>query len=144
MDATDGFDWLLNVRSSVQPIFVPMESFDDALTSKIVQNVKKTLSQATSPVKGLLFTNPNNPFGQCYPIDVIKQLIRFCDAHQIHFISDEIYALSSFPSPDLPESTPFVSVLQLDIQDMGCNVSRVHMIWSISKDFGSSGLRMVR
>jgi gliotoxin/aspirochlorine biosynthesis aminotransferase len=71
------------------------------------------------------------------------EVLKFCDKHKIHFISDEIYAMSSFPSPDIPNPVPFVSALQLDVQGMGCDISRLHTIWSISKDLGSSGLRVV-
>ena len=80
--------------------------------------------------------------------------MQFCQAHDLHLISDEVYALSSFKSSStLP---PFVSALSLldslpetDIEGRhkhkdGFNPARVHVIWSMSKDFGCSGIRMVR
>ncbi|KAI1457520.1 PLP-dependent transferase [Annulohypoxylon moriforme] len=138
----NGFDWLLNVRSSVQPVFVTVGSFDEVFTSKIVPALENAFRESTRPIKGLLFTNPHNPFGKCYPKDIIIDIIKFCDSKKIHFISDELYAMSSFLNPEMPSPLPFVSTLQLDIQGIGCDLSRIHTIWSTSKDLGSSGLRM--
>lgn len=67
----------------------------------------------------------------------------FCQKRKIHFISDEVYALSLYPCPDLPNAVPFTSALQLDTKAIGCDLSRIHTVWSASKDFGSSGIRMV-
>lgn len=58
-------------------------------------------------------------------------------------ISDEIYAFTTFESHDHVEATSFESVLSLDLQVVGCDPGRVHVLWSVSKDFGCSGLRMV-
>ncbi|KAH8160894.1 hypothetical protein CIB48_g7353 [Xylaria polymorpha] len=138
----NGFDWLLNVRSSVKPVFVPIDNLDDVFTSKVIASLEDTLSKSTIPIKGLLFTNPQNPLGQCYSTELITSIVRFCDEKKIHFISDEIYGMSIFPNPDIPNPVPFVSIMSIDIKAMGFDLSRVHMIWSISKDLGSSGLRV--
>ncbi|KAI1647341.1 putative ACC synthase [Daldinia loculata] len=138
----NGFDWLLNVRSGVQPVFTQLESFDDAFTPRLVQTLEKSIYESPHPIKGLLLTNPHNPFGKCYPKSLIIEILKFCSKHRIHFISDEIYALSRFSSPDIPTPEPFVSVLQLDVAALDCDLSHVHTIWSVSKDLGSSGLRM--
>ena len=94
-----------------------------------------------------MLTNPHNPFGQCYPADVLLECVRFCCARAIHFVSDEVYAMSEFANSAEP-AVPFVSVLALDISTLvseeEVDRSRVHVLWSISKDFGSSGIRMVR
>ncbi|KAH7303239.1 1-aminocyclopropane-1-carboxylate synthase 7 [Stachybotrys elegans] len=129
----NGFDWLLTARSSVQPVFA-VADFHDVL-SNFIPSLERAFSEATCPIKGLLFTNPHNPFGQCYSMNLVREAIKFCHVKKIHFISDEIYAMSL-------RAGPFISALQIDVQGMGCDLSRVHTIWSISKDFGSSGLRM--
>jgi aspartate/methionine/tyrosine aminotransferase len=87
--------------------------------------------------------NPNNPLGRCYPKSVLAECLRFCQEKDIHLISDEIYALSVFDALDHTEAAPFESVLSLDLELVGCDLGRVHTIWSMSKDFGCSGLRMV-
>ncbi|KAI1824917.1 PLP-dependent transferase [Xylaria intraflava] len=138
----NGFDWLLNVRSGVKPVFAMLDSLDDALSSKVIGALEDAFSNSSIPIKGLLLTNPQNPLGQCYPKELIASIVKFCDEKKIHFISDEIYAMSSFPNPEIPNPLPFVSALQLDIRGMGCDLSRVHTIWSMSKDLGSSGLRV--
>lgn len=131
------------MKASVQPVLVNVDTFENVFTTKLIPSLEKAFSESTRPIKGVLFTNPHNPFGRCYPESVIKECIRFCNAKSIHFISDELYALSKLESQDQPAPDPFISALQLDIQALGCDRSRVHTIWSTSKDLGSSGLRMV-
>lgn len=52
--------------------------------------------------------------------------------------------MSEFKSSAEP-AIPFISVLALDMSTENEEVdrSRVHVVWSLSKDFGSSGIRMV-
>lgn len=132
----------------------------------IVKYYQQAGDQASCRVKGLLFCNPHNPRGQIYSPSITKALLRFCEEKDIHFISDEIYALSTFGSMDSadpentsdsdndckknigcrvyePSSNTFTSVLQIDLEKLRVNPARVHMLYSISKDFGCSGLRLV-
>lgn len=96
-------------------------------------------------IKGIVLTNPNNPLGKCYPRHVLCEILRFCDVNGLHFISDEVYAMSSLQSTRYSPS--FISVLSLLDMDLtpklGNLASRVHVIWSMSKDFGCSGIRLV-
>ena len=124
-----GFDFQFKARSSVIPIPVATNTIED---------------NSTCPVKAILMTNQSYPLAQCYPQSCIEECIRFCKRRNIHYISDEVYALTSFPCPEMPDPVPFVSVLSLDIPKLGGDVSRVHTVWSPSKDFGQSGTRMVR
>jgi len=139
----DGFDWLFNVRSGVQPVLVNVDSLDHTFTSNLIPQMTKAMEESTRPIKGLVLTNPHNPFGQCYPKAVIEKCMKFCHERHIHFISDEVYGMSGFTSEDFPKPTPFVSALSIDVCGLGYDLSQVHTIWSISKDFGSSGFRMV-
>lgn len=95
-------------------------------------------------IKAVVLTNPNNPLGKCYPRDVLCEILRFCDVNGLHLISDEVYAMSSLQSTSY---SPFISVLSLLDMDLTPNLpnlaSRVHVIWSMSKDFGCSGIRLV-
>lgn len=75
-----------------------------------------------------------------YPQSHIEALLQFCEQNDLHFISDEIYGLSVF---NTTATGGFVSVLQIDLEALGVNPNRVHMVYSISKDLGSSGLRTV-
>lgn len=109
----------------------------------LIDGLEHTIQQTTLPVKALLLTNPHNPLGQCYTRELLEACLVFCQRHNIHFISDEVYALSTFSAVD-GISTPFTSALSLDIAAIATDPSRVHVIWSMSKDFGCNGLRLVR
>ncbi len=52
----------------------------------------------------------------------------------MHLIMDEIYALSNFNA-----SRPFLSVSRVLENNLGDDI---HIVWSLSKDFGASGLRL--
>lgn len=89
------------------------------------------LASTDRPVKALLFTNPDNPLGKIATADEIRRIIDWAEAHDLHVVFDEIYALSVFGK------TPFTSVAALR-PALG---DRVHVVWAFSKDFGASGLR---
>ncbi|KAL8792925.1 MAG: hypothetical protein Q9195_004502 [Heterodermia aff. obscurata] len=67
-------------------------------------------------IKALVICNPHNPLGRCYPYRTLLALLRFSAVRGIHLISDEIYALSTMPSPvaDDREAERFTSVRAVD------------------------------
>jgi len=87
-------------------------------------------------VKGFIYCNPNNPLGVVYPQRLTIALMEVCKKHQVHFIADEIYALSVFDS-----SATFSSVLSLPTAKIP-DPSRTHVLWGMSKDFGLAGFRL--
>lgn len=110
------------------------------------------IQSARCRVRGVLFCNPHNPRGQIYSSGVLEALVRFCEGRDLHFISDEVYAMTTFGgtgnslsslSMGGPAIERFTSVLHLDLEGLQVAPSRVHLLHSISKDLGSSGLRMV-
>ena len=64
-----------------------------------------------------------------------------CSKHNIHLISDEVYAKSHFSSTDVPNPPPFVSVLSFDLAKY-INPALVHVIYAMSKDFYANGTRI--
>lgn len=105
-------------------------------------------------MRGILFCNPHNPHGHICPAEAIDQLVQYAQEADMHFVSDEVYALSAFGDAgassarckevfDSP-TTQFVSVLSRDLDTLGVNRSRIHVLYSFSKDFGCSGIRLVR
>lgn len=142
-DHTGAFDFVFRSRSSVNPIPVNIPDIHVTLTEALIPALEDALEKATCPIKGILLTNPQNPLGQCYPRSILEGCLKLCQRHKIHFISDEIYALTSYTCPDLPSPAPFISALSLDLASLGCDLSRLHTVWSTSKDFGQSGVRMV-
>ena len=134
-------------------------------TSALLPALRKSYDSAPEParIKAVLLTNPNNPLGVCYPASVIRECIRFCQQRGLHFVSDEVYALSAHEGVKEEMSESFVSALALlgDNEnenstvnekettknatiDKEVNQGLVHVIWSMSKDLGSSGISIVR
>ncbi|RYP29375.1 hypothetical protein DL767_006761 [Monosporascus sp. MG133] len=134
------------------PVHVPFHETHSA--HAVVSAYKTAAENASCNVRGILFCNPHNPYGHICPVEVIDALLQYCEEADLHFVSDEIYALSTFGAIDQDStgsserlespSTDFVSVLSTDLQKLGVNGSRIHLLYSISKDLGSSGLRLVR
>jgi aspartate/methionine/tyrosine aminotransferase len=74
------FSYILNT----QPILIPIDkSTNYELT---VEHLK-----AHPDIKAIHIASPANPIGNVYNPSTLKALIDYCDTHQIHFISDEIY-----------------------------------------------------
>ncbi|KAF8543938.1 ACC synthase [Trichophaea hybrida] len=92
-------------------------------------------------VRALVVVNPHNPTGQCYSRDTLIGIMKLCQEYQIHFISDEIYALSVYSNPDTPDVVPFQSVLSMDLNGI-IDPSLVHVLYGMSKDFSANGFRL--
>ncbi|CAD6592041.1 MAG: hypothetical protein ASARMPRED_005950 [Alectoria sarmentosa] len=135
IDLSVAENWL--IREEVLGIGVQM-----AMISTVVIDPPPGRSCCT--IKALILTNPHNPLGQCYPERVLEECLRFCQRRNIHLISEEIFALSTFnPSRvDLPEPRRFVSMLAVDPTALGCDPGRVHVVWSMSKDFAAAGIKL--
>jgi aspartate/methionine/tyrosine aminotransferase len=82
----------------------------------------------------MLISNPINPVGIVYSADQLLLAVSWCRKKRLHLIMDEIYALSNYEP-----SQPFESISRLLNNDLGDDI---HIIWSLSKDFGMSGLRL--
>ncbi|RHZ44668.1 aminotransferase gliI [Aspergillus thermomutatus] len=109
----------------------------DHLVSTYIAAYERALREAPCRIKAMLVCNPHNPCGHIYPVEVIQALLQFAQRHDLFYISDEIYALST-----IDERTPFASVLSIDVSALGVDLARVFTLYSISKDLGSSGLRL--
>ncbi|KAF7591100.1 hypothetical protein BBP40_001999 [Aspergillus hancockii] len=94
-------------------------------------------------VKALVLCHPHNPLGRCYPRHVIVKLMDLCQKYQVHFISDEIYALSVWENTvdEGPRPVGFESALSIDLAGI-IDPQLVHVLWGTSKDFGANGLRL--
>ncbi|KAF4237951.1 hypothetical protein CNMCM6457_000428 [Aspergillus fumigatiaffinis] len=137
-----GFETSFVLRSNVKAVHVTppsdSESEDlDNLMSAYIDGYERALREAPCRIKAILVCNPHNPCGHIYPTKVIQALLQFAQRHNLFYISDEIYALST-----LDEQTPFTSVLSIDVSALGVDLARVFTLYSISKDLGSSGLRL--
>lgn len=129
----------------------------EILQGSLLSSLNETYESVTdkSRVRALIVTNPHNPFAQCYHATDLREAIVFCQTHGLHYISDELYAMSDLQRKqgyDGNRGVPFASALRLTHQSPELEAqklhtlspSKIHIIWSLSKDFGSSGLRLVR
>ncbi|KAJ6031929.1 hypothetical protein N7540_002661 [Penicillium herquei] len=96
-------------------------------------------------IRAILICNPCNPLGRCYSRHTLEKLAQFCGRRGLHFISDEIYALSAI-HPDSKSSNQvstmesFTSALSISIA--GIDPAMIHILYGCSKDFGLSALRL--
>ncbi|KAI3331647.1 pyridoxal phosphate-dependent transferase [Xylariaceae sp. AK1471] len=151
----EGFGLASNLRNDGRLIPVarpPSYSSKD----QAVQHYVKAIEGAPCRIRGIIVCNPQNPYGHIYPQFWMEAILQFCEAQDIHYISDEIYGMSTFgpssssglsvseksqPIFESPETT-FTSVLSFNLDRLGINPARVHCVYGISKDLGSSGLRL--
>ncbi|KAJ5667270.1 PLP-dependent transferase [Penicillium longicatenatum] len=139
----DGFDFHFSIRAQVTPITVSLPQMEDQFTLELISALENAYKSASRPVRAIVLTNPHNPLGRCYPKEVLEGCLVFCARHNLHFISDEVYALSTFSSDDFSQTpVPFTPIMSLNVTAIGGDLSRVHTVWSISKDFGCNGLRI--
>ncbi|KAF4990711.1 hypothetical protein FGRMN_8315 [Fusarium graminum] len=118
----------------------------DPLGEDAVARYEKVILEAQSEgirVAGLVISHPHNPLGRCYSRSVLVALMKLCQKYKIHFISDEIYALSIWPNTidQHPPPVPFESALAIDTSGI-IDPDRVHVLWGMSKDFGANGIRV--
>ena len=77
------------------------------MSGEILEKAIKEQEGLGRNVKGFIFCNPHNPLGVVFDKNLTMDLMKVCAKYEVHFISDEIYALSIFDS-----SEDFESVLQ--------------------------------
>ncbi|KKP00668.1 hypothetical protein THAR02_07222 [Trichoderma harzianum] len=75
-------------------VYVPFGQSQNA--SDIVEAYRSAAEKASCKIRGILFCNPHNPHGHICPPEGIDGLLKYCQEADLHFISDEIYALSTF------------------------------------------------
>lgn len=121
------------------------QNFDNYLLPSL--QAAYDFSADKSKIKAVLICNPHNPTARCYTRKSLIECMEFCQERGLHFISDEIYALTRLN--DTPTGSPgFVSALSLTeplVPEGAVKIdpSRVHVVWAASKVFGVGGLRIV-
>lgn len=117
---------------------------DDPFGVEAVKSYEKALQQAKgkgAKVTWLMLCNPHNPTGACFSREALVALVELAVKHQIHLVSDEIYALSVYR--DIPSRPNFTSVLSLDLERM--NASKlVHVLYGLSKVCSNALKRLKR
>lgn len=135
-----GLDLSISVHNDAVPVIVQIP-FDDFFGIRSIHHYEAALATAAIPVKGLIICNPHNPLGRNYPQETLQATLDFCAETNIHLISDEVYALSQHAKPTTSNTIAnFVSALSLDTTHAK---GLVHVLYSLSKDFGCNGVRLV-
>jgi len=106
------------------------------LTPELLEKTIVEKKNSGQFVKAFMYCNPHNPLGVVYPKQLTLSLMEVCKRHQVHFISDEIYALSVFDP-----CVTFESVLSIPKEELP-DPDRTHFMWGLSKDFGLAGFRI--
>ena len=84
--------------------------------------------------RGIILINPQNPLGDVYDEATLQPILAFAAEKQLHVIVDEIYALSLFDGqPAFQSMLNYTSIVDPE---------RTHFVWSFSKDFAMSGVRI--
>lgn len=120
------------------------------LTERALSDALDRARTAGTPCKALLLTNPSNPTGALYTREQLQLAVDWTAANGVHLIIDEIYALSVFSHLDQGDEGaavgavpyPWVSVATVLAQSGKTLGNHVHLMWSLSKDFGASGFRV--
>nr|AAC49923.1 ACC synthase [Stellaria longipes] len=127
-------------RAEILPI-CHCSSNNFKITSKAKEAYEKAQSKYKAKkldlnVKGLIMTNPSNPLGTTtLDRDTLKKISTFIDQKNIHLVCDEIYAATVFKAKT-------VSIADILLDDH-VNQDLVHILYSLSKDLGLPGFRVV-
>ncbi|GAA6017441.1 hypothetical protein JCM11491_006660 [Sporobolomyces phaffii] len=139
----NGFQTSFEGRNGVRAIGVELKQGTEA-SPEALEAYERELTSCEAKgtkIRALMLCNPNNPLGFCYPRETLLAYARFCEKWNLHLIVDEIYALSTFATSH--EAVPFTSILSIDpLVEAHCNPSRIHVVYSASKDWGVNGLRL--
>ncbi|KAL1413398.1 hypothetical protein Q8F55_001164 [Vanrija albida] len=143
----NGFFVNMVARSGTKIVSVECTE-EDALSANVfdvLEQAKANAEAAGTPIRAVMLCSPHNPYGQTLDKATIVAYARFAEKHNLHLIADEIYALSVYDNENLPNAAPFISIASLDLaKETGApfDNSRVHIVYSVSKDFGANGLRV--
>ncbi|KAE8155256.1 pyridoxal phosphate-dependent transferase [Aspergillus avenaceus] len=115
--------------------------FDPVMIRKSLDRAWDEYAADGVAIRAVMIANPHNPLGRPYSEEGLLEIARFCGEHDIHFVSDEIYANSVFDNGEEVQPPAFTSALSLNLDGI-INPELVHVLYGMSKDFGVSGFRL--
>nr|GLL25213.1 1-aminocyclopropane-1-carboxylate synthase-like [Ipomoea trifida] len=127
----------LRWRTGVQLIPITCKTSDNfQISIEALQQAYENAKGENVNVKGLILTNPSNPLGTTLDRETLRSIVSFTNSHNLHFVSDEIYAGTVFATPG------FVSVAEILEAEKHLNRDLIHIVYSLSKDMGFPGFRV--
>ncbi len=137
------FDNDLKARAHVNPVEFPFDESQGNIEEQLLSVVSQSQVNGTK-IRGMIVTNPNNPLGTIYEESTIRSMMIWCIQNKIHYISDEIYALSIHePSTTFTSSLCLLRGIISDaIVTETDALTYVHHLYGLSKDWCASGLRV--
>ncbi|KAE8682178.1 1-aminocyclopropane-1-carboxylate synthase 3 [Hibiscus syriacus] len=137
-----GFDRDLRWRTGVKIVPIHCSSSNGFRISMFaLEEAYERAQKLNLKVKGVLITNPSNPLGTTMTKDELQNLVTFAIDKNIHLISDEVFSGTVFDSPC------FISIIEAALMDNKLKdntdvLSRIHIVYSLSKDLGLPGFRV--
>lgn len=93
--ASAGYPCYRNILSAlgieVVPIDINHNNEFKLTATELGTEVTRRAQLDLPPLKGLILSSPSNPTGSMLTTDELRELCTFTEAHEIQFISDEIY-----------------------------------------------------
>ena len=130
------FDRDIKLRTGIELIPVPCRSTDNfSLSTNALERAYQQAKKRGVKVRAVLISNPSNPVGNVLNQEMLYDLLDFAREKNIHIISDEVYAGSTYGSDG------FVSMAQV-LESQDYDRSRVHIIYGLSKDLSIPGFRV--
>lgn len=131
-------DFFKRFHTKILPVQMAIQNGSYVVDVAILEKTLEEAEKDGKKIRGFVYCNPHNPSGIIFSEETTKKLLTWCLQHSLHFLSDEIYALSTF-------TTHFKSVIEIcknNEKDFPRYRDFVHVIWSFSKDFGLNGYRI--
>ncbi|MBI5239389.1 MAG: pyridoxal phosphate-dependent aminotransferase [Elusimicrobia bacterium] len=101
---------------------------------RFVPRMKDIAAAVSSYTKAIIVNSPNNPSGVMYPPEFVEELVRFCEAKGIYYISDDIYHKLVFDGKQPVSPYKFT--------DKDPENTKIVSINGISKLYGMTGFRI--
>ena len=132
-----------STKAGVKCVYTPFEGVDQfsPAAADCYERALLAADKEGIKIRALLICSPHNPLGRCYKQETPVALLKLCQKYNIHFVSDEIYALSTYSAPEANGAVAFESVLSFDTSEY-ISPELLHVLYGMSKDFACGGLRI--